>query len=193
METTSIFYTPRHVEPEAALSEASRRRLGLLDWIVMLFNPAARQPQRIVDLRLFFHPLWFVGAQMTFARPGTSPRIEYRFVVVDGFFGVANRVIGIPEGADGQAPSADVVQARISGERAQAAALEYLHRTTDLRYKKVPEIEVLELEHVYKPYFAVRCDRGGKEYFVTVDAESGMRNYFLDIKVRDLAFASAET
>ena len=175
---------------------ASRRQLGLLDWIVLLFYPAARKPQQILDAPLVYYPFWFVGAELSFSRPGTQPRIEYQFVVVDGFFLNANRVIGAPDAETREVEASRVVCSRGGGEQATAAAVEYLNKTSSLRYKKVPEIKPLEVRHLYKPYFLVECDRGGKRYHIAYDAESGMRNYYLDVKARELRFeaeAAAES
>ena len=164
----------------------------MLDWIVLLFYPAARAPQRILEARLVYYPFWFVGAQMSFSRPGTKPRVEYQFVTVDGFFLTANKVIGAPQAEETEVEASDVVLS-LSGERtATATALEYLNTTSSLRYKKVPEMKALEVRRIYKPYYLLSCDRGGKRYHITYDAESGMRNYYLDVKARDLRFERAE-
>jgi hypothetical protein len=50
----------------------------------------------------------------------------------------------------------------------------------------------LEVRHIYKPYYLLSCDRGGKHYYITYDAESGARNYYLDVKARDLRFEKAK-
>ena len=186
-----IVTTAQHIDQDTAAAMASRRQLGLLDWIVLLFNPAARKPQRILDARLVYYPFWFIGAELSFSRPGTQPRIEYQFVVVDGFFLNANRVIGAPDAEPREVEASRVVLSRGGREQATTAALEYLNKTSSLRYKKVPEMKALEVRHLYKPYFLVECDRGGKRYHLAYDAESGMRNYYLDVKARELRFEDA--
>lgn len=178
------------IDSEKALNLIKVQHVGLMDKILMLAYKNSKTKENVVSSRLIYYPHWVVGAKVLFARHKMESKIIYDFLVIDGYYGTISRVQGFPVINRKLVEENEVVKCRIELEKAREIAVEYLENKNSLKYKKVPEIQIQEILQVYKPNVVFVCENGFKRYYKAVDAETGLRNYLLDIKYKELEMAN---
>lgn len=183
----NILSTSTSIDEEKAQRIALKNWRGLIDRIAQLLQKSSSEQESILSSDLIFYPLWLVGAEVKFSRPFSNPRILYAFLGIDGFFGSVSQAVGHLEAKEIVAEESRVVRCQVTQEEAKTICIRHLKNTYGFKYKKVPEVKVMEVQQVYKPNYVFSCKKGAKEYIRAVEAETGARNYSLDIRFRELS------
>ncbi len=183
-----ILSTSISIDKEQAQKVALKNRRGLVDRVALFFQKSYHEQESIMSSELIYYPHWLVGAEVKFSRPVSNPRIQYAFLGIDGCFGSVSQAVGYPEAKEIFVDGTRVVSCKITKDEAGNLCIRYLENTYGFKYKKVPEIRIIEIQQIYKPNFIFTCEKRGLEYFRAVDAETGGRNYALDIKYRELSY-----
>jgi len=184
----NILSTSISIDKDKAQRVVLKSRQGLIDWVALFFQKSSRGQERILSSQLIYYPHWLVGAEVKFSCPVSNPRILYAFLGVDGHCGSVSRAVGYPETEEILVDGSQVVRCLVTEEEARSVSIRFLQSTYGFKYKKIPEINPLEIQRVYKPNLIFSCQKGAREYFRAVDAETGVRNYMLDIKFRELSY-----
>ncbi len=190
MNEVKILSTPASIDQEKAQRIALKGRRGLIDRFSQLFQKSSREQESILRSELVYYPLWLIGAEVKFLRPFSNLRVFYAFIGIDGHFGSVSQAAGNPEAKEIFVDGNRVVKCQVAKEDVKNICIRYLENTYGFKYKKVPEVKVIEIKQVYIPNLVFSCKKGAKEYFRAVDVETGMRNYMLDIKFKELSYCS---
>jgi hypothetical protein len=183
-----ILSTSISIDKKQAQKVVLKNRRGLVDRVALFFQKSSPGQESILSSGLIYYPHWLVGTEVKFSRPVSNPRIKYAFLGIDGCFGSVSQAVGYPEAKEIFVDGSRVVCCKITKEEAGNICIRYLENTYGFKYKKVPEVKLMEIQQVFKPNIVFSCKKGAKEYFRAVDAETGGRNYVLDIKYKELSF-----
>lgn len=184
----TILATSTRCSEEASASIALRRRVGLIDRLILLLRRRIRQEEKIVASAFIYYPIWIGTAEIRFSREATSAPGESVLFAIDGLTGLVSRISGHPHSQDISSDYGRVVACRIAGEEAKRILSTHLQQRLALRSRRVPQIAIKDLNKIYKPYYVFQIEAGRKSTFRAVDAEIGIREYSLDIRFQDLAY-----
>lgn len=141
------------------------------------------------EIRMFYYPYYCTGSLLHFRRAaGLKEKTLCALNVVEGVYGTVMTMNGRPMLEEREVERDLVVQFRCDEEKKMRRLTEQLVKVGYKKYHSIPKVEIIESETIYKPHYAVLCRRGSKKFWSVVDAETGERNYMLDIKYPELRF-----
>jgi hypothetical protein len=95
---------------------------------------------------------------------------------------------GAPELVAEKISSKQIVTKQYTEDEARLRISDFLKRQGARKYKNIPEIEIFEFGLIYKPHYVCRCRGAHKQFFRIIDAETGERNFRLDLVFSRLTF-----
>jgi len=185
-----IYSTSVAIKKNEAIKAATKQYVGLFDRVALCFQKASKKQELIINSKFIYYPLWIIGAEIKFIRPKLNPGVFYDFLAVDGCYGGVSRIVGFPNSQEVIVDEDKIIKCKITSEQAKKITIENLESKNALKYKKFPQVKVIEIQKIYKPNFVFCFEKGDKKYYRAVDAEIGTRNYFLDIKFKELSVVS---
>lgn len=180
--------TATTITPEKAMELAAKENNGLIG---AFFNKLGHVPKGVdvLDCRKIYYPYYVGGAILHFKRAGKLPDREVVGVaVMEAGYGHVEQMRGQPRTSMEEVKKSQIVISPYSGKDAELKIGSFLAQKGYRKYKAIPDVKFMELYALYKPHFVCRCKKGNKEFYKVIDAEIGQRNYFLDIKMKDLKF-----
>jgi hypothetical protein len=176
------------IDEEAAKRLAAKERRGLLDVVFDAINKKDKDFQ-VLRTAQFYYPFYCAGVTMRFKRAANLPtRDVVALAVMECAFGSVSTMQGVPQLELAEVDPRRVVKNRYTQEEAKTLICDFLKKKGSRRFRSLPQIEIFEFGLIYKPHYACLCRRGKKEFYRVIDAETGERNYMLDIVFRDLKF-----
>ncbi len=183
--------TQTRLTPRAAVEFCSTENNGLLGKVA---DKLRGGPQKIdvLKCRLFYNPYYCVSAKMHLPLLG-NPKGRQLFdrMVVEGGFGIVQQLQGLPETQKTEVKRYEIVAANYSKAQACDRVQEFLRKQCFRKYHMYPEFEFPSVNLVYKPLYAVLCQKGKRRYYQIVDAEVGVKDYVLDIRFPQMKFLDA--
>lgn len=179
--------TPSRISEAASAAVALRTRTGLIDRMIQLVRRTSPPEEAIVQADVLYYPLWIGTTEIRSAPDGVSGPVQVRLFAVDGCTGAASRIEGCPQPRQTQAEGSRVALCRITAEEAMRLLAAHLRRPSVTPLRRACRARIRGLLKIYKPHYIFLIKAGRGSVFRAVDAETGLRNYALDVLFRTLS------
>lgn len=183
-----IACTTLRITPEEAKKLCETENNGLIGRIIDGITRRSTEI-RVIGCRQFYYPYYCMTAEMRlplFSKQ--KDRVIYERLVVEGGFGAAQSMQGQPETQLLDVAEERVVKTQYTAQQACERAQDFLRKKCFRKYQMYPSFQFPEVQLIYKPLYAVCCQRRSRKFYRIVDAEVGVKDYALDIRYHQMQF-----
>ncbi|MET3696991.1 hypothetical protein SAMN05877753_101431 [Bacillus oleivorans] len=178
-----ISCTNSTISTAESLEIVRRDHTGLIDTLLSVFRKKEVSTSPFKQSESIYYPYWVIHYHLSF-----TDRVESMFIVVDGFTGDASFTKGLPILDQVEVENNKLVRCSIPLVKSILLANDFLTDNLIFRDKRMPSCSPVDFLKLYKPYYIYSNEKNGKLIYKAIDAQTGERNYSLDIVYPQLLF-----
>ena len=143
----------------------------------------------IIDVKQLYFPYYCTTVQLQLPK---SRRIQQSAMeanlVVDGVFGTVRGMEGRPQTQKIEVARSSVAKTRCSESQATEHVRKFVRKYLYRKFHAFPSFDSISSTVVYKPLYAVQCQKKNKKYYQIVDAEMGCKDYTINFRYSEVQF-----